>query len=326
MSIVGRCAGLDMHRRHAHTDTRKYRQAMPCSCPICSKEFPREGPMKLHMSVVHGLSTAKKKAHADKVFECHICGHQFKMKAYLQRHMRMHAGVKPYICTVCNKCFTSSTNLSGHMAALHKDIEYTYNPLVNMVCNVAVNGELPAMQQAAQHVARDNPNIPRKTSSGASRKGSNSRKSAATAAATTTTTQQETVARPSGGPLAVPIHDAMGVGREEQSFTQDVLNMTREMQLMPRDMSGMVREIPVMAREIPGIMSSRDIPVMAPPGMPRDLQNVVIARDMSNMPRDISNMPREFIVPRENPNIPQYAIGTMPTNWNYAYMGEFYRL
>jgi uncharacterized Zn-finger protein len=217
MSIVGRNAGLDMHRRHAHTDTRKYRQAMPCSCPICSKEFPREGPMKLHMSVVHGLSTAKKKAHADKVFECHICGHQFKMKAYLQRHMRMHAGVKPYICTVCNKCFTSSTNLSGHMAALHKDIEYTYNPLVNMVCNVAVNGELPAMQQAAQHVARDNPNIPRKTSSGASRKGSNSRKGAAAASATTTT-QQETVARPSGGPLAVQIHDAMGVGAKSRAL------------------------------------------------------------------------------------------------------------
>ena len=300
--------GLDMHRRHAHTDTRKYRQAMPCSCPICSKEFTREGPMKLHMAVVHGLSAAKKKPHPDKVFECNICGHQFRMKAYLQRHNRMHAGVKPYICAVCSKCFTSSTNLAGHMAALHKDVEYTYNPLVNMVCNVAANGDLAAIQQVNANIPRDNQNAPRKTPN-TSRKSSGSRKNVQGT--------RESLNM---------VHETINISREEPGYSQDILNISREMQAIPRDMSGMVRDISGMSREMPTLMT-REIPVMPRdiPGMSRDIQTMV-SRDIPNMSREIPNMAREIIMPRENPNIPQYAIGTMPTNWNYAYMGEFYRL
>jgi transcription elongation factor Elf1 len=296
-----------MHRRHAHTDTRKYRQVAPCACPICSKEFPREGPMKSHMTIVHGLAPATKKKPvqpaADKVFDCPICSHQFKMKAYLQRHLRVHAGTKPYICTLCAKCFTSSTNLAGHMAALHKEVDYTYNPLVNMVCNVAANGGIP---QPSVVISRSTPSAPRK-SGGSSRKSSSSRKNTQPAASTVVGDNFSTGTEAAP---AAPSRNESVVG-----YTDDVLNMSREMQLMPRDMSSM---LPVLSRDIPNMIP----PVIARDmsNMPRDIQGLMVPREMANMPRDMSTMPRE------NPSIPQYAIGTMPTNWNYAYMGEFYRL
>ena len=49
-----------------------------------------------------------------KEFSCHVCSKSFSRKGYLVSHIRTHTGEKPFSCEVCHKSFSVKGNLNQH--------------------------------------------------------------------------------------------------------------------------------------------------------------------------------------------------------------------
>ena len=54
-----------------------------------------------------------------KDFICSICAKGFSLEQNMQRHMKIHDGVKPYQCSFCEKSFTQSGSCKDHEARVH---------------------------------------------------------------------------------------------------------------------------------------------------------------------------------------------------------------
>lgn len=51
----------------------------------------------------------------ERPYLCSICGKGFSQSTNLRQHMMRHSKTKPHKCTVCNNTFVSKGELSAHM-------------------------------------------------------------------------------------------------------------------------------------------------------------------------------------------------------------------
>jgi len=50
----------------------------------------------------------------DNPIKCHMCFKEFSSSSYLNEHMRLHSGAKPFKCDTCNIAFRFKSNLRAH--------------------------------------------------------------------------------------------------------------------------------------------------------------------------------------------------------------------
>ncbi|GLV39969.1 uncharacterized protein CBL_10865 [Carabus blaptoides fortunei] len=65
----------------------------------------------------------------ERPYLCSVCGKSFTQSHYVQIHMRQHTGELPYVCNVCNKGFTQNSQLE-----MHKRTHTGFKPYICAVC------------------------------------------------------------------------------------------------------------------------------------------------------------------------------------------------
>ncbi|KGL88715.1 Zinc finger and BTB domain-containing protein 16 [Charadrius vociferus] len=121
---------LETHRQtHTGTD-------MAVFCLLCGKRFQTQSALQQHMEVHAGVRsyicsecnrtfpshTALKRHLRSHTAPCSstwrrkkLCGRRSQTQGALQQHMEVHAGVRSYICSECNRTFPSHTALKRHL-------------------------------------------------------------------------------------------------------------------------------------------------------------------------------------------------------------------
>ncbi|CAH1776371.1 unnamed protein product, partial [Owenia fusiformis] len=60
-------------------------------------------------------------------YQCKICLRYYTKSSSLKYHMNTHTGLKPYVCSVCNKGFPHPSNLLQHNKRYHGNTMETNN-------------------------------------------------------------------------------------------------------------------------------------------------------------------------------------------------------
>ncbi len=106
--------------------TKELTQETTLWCDVCNKSFPRShywdtkeltqetnlmNVMFVTRSFPHqAIYWAHKRTHTgDKPYECDVCNKRFSTSSNLLAHKRTHTGDKPYECDVCDKRFSRSS-------------------------------------------------------------------------------------------------------------------------------------------------------------------------------------------------------------------------
>ncbi|GAB0091890.1 hypothetical protein DMENIID0001_067960 [Sergentomyia squamirostris] len=103
---------LHMERTHLKSDHQ---------CEICGTKFSSFTSMRAH------FRTHKKGG------ACDICGKVLKNAQTLKRHKESHAGLKNYVCKVCDMAFTSNCSLKNHIRKKHPDKVHLIPPYGTIV-------------------------------------------------------------------------------------------------------------------------------------------------------------------------------------------------
>ncbi|CAL8358457.1 unnamed protein product [Lota lota] len=78
----------------------------PYLCKLCGRAFSSKGNLRNHQTVHHGIF---------KNTACDVCGKNFACQSALDIHYRTHTKERPFICTTCNRRFSTKGNLKQHM-------------------------------------------------------------------------------------------------------------------------------------------------------------------------------------------------------------------
>ncbi|KAG8447476.1 hypothetical protein GDO86_014825 [Hymenochirus boettgeri] len=78
-------------------------------CIYCGKTFNQKGSLDRHMRLHMGITP----------FVCRFCGKKYTRKDQLEYHIRGHTDDKPFRCEVCGKCFPFQGTLNQHLRKNH---------------------------------------------------------------------------------------------------------------------------------------------------------------------------------------------------------------
>lgn len=85
----------------------------PKACTQCCEKFVHAASLTRHMRRAHNDRFVPNKKRDDENVECPICKGVF-LRASLEVHVKNHSGARPFMCTICNKDFTTKWNLKLH--------------------------------------------------------------------------------------------------------------------------------------------------------------------------------------------------------------------
>ncbi|XP_063390092.1 zinc finger protein OZF-like [Cydia fagiglandana] len=92
----------------AHSNCHKVKQ-----CPYCSKMLKTHSHFKRH---VNNHVTYNKRKQSNTKYNCHNCNFVSLSKGTVEAHInKVHLGIRPYICTICDKGFFKKSNLTEHI-------------------------------------------------------------------------------------------------------------------------------------------------------------------------------------------------------------------
>lgn len=80
-------------------------------CELCGDVFKWMSVLNKHL-LTHSADKAR--------FACSLCPKRFTRKEYVNVHMRIHAGIRPFICEMCARPFVKRQDLIRHKS-IHSD-------------------------------------------------------------------------------------------------------------------------------------------------------------------------------------------------------------
>ena len=84
---------------------------LPYTCDTCHKQFTQFDRLKTHLA-----------AHSDeRRYSCPECGNRYKTPGHLATHRTIHR-VPEQMCSICAKCFTTTSKLKSHIDRVHKKL------------------------------------------------------------------------------------------------------------------------------------------------------------------------------------------------------------
>uniref|UniRef100_A0A8C5Q1L5 Zinc finger and BTB domain containing 34 n=1 Tax=Leptobrachium leishanense TaxID=445787 RepID=A0A8C5Q1L5_9ANUR len=86
-------------------------------CVYCGKTFNQKGSLDRHMRLHMGITP----------FVCRFCGKKYTRKDQLEYHIRGHTDDKPFRCEVCGKCFPFQGTLNQHLRKNHPAVAEARN-------------------------------------------------------------------------------------------------------------------------------------------------------------------------------------------------------
>ncbi|XP_055498008.1 LOW QUALITY PROTEIN: zinc finger and BTB domain-containing protein 37 [Leucoraja erinacea] len=101
--------GYEEYLRDQEVAERWYRYNPRLTCLYCGKSFNQKGSLDRHMRLHMGITP----------FVCRICGKKYTRKDQLEYHIRKHTGNKPFHCHVCGKSFPFQAILNQHFKKNH---------------------------------------------------------------------------------------------------------------------------------------------------------------------------------------------------------------
>ncbi|KAH8873532.1 Zinc finger protein 45 [Schistosoma japonicum] len=106
-----------------NSSTEIFNKLKTSQCNICPTTFPWHGDLTEHLRSVHGMQKSRENARNGKAgsFCCSHCKYVAKYQSELNRHMRLHWGVKPFICVFCPYRSAWKGDLKRHMESHHRE-------------------------------------------------------------------------------------------------------------------------------------------------------------------------------------------------------------
>ncbi|XP_034237065.1 zinc finger protein 235-like isoform X2 [Thrips palmi] len=74
-------------------------------CNLCDRRYKKKSHLERHFRVHTGV----------RPYKCHICEKRFAVRSILKQHIRVHTGERPFSCDICSQRFPQKSGLMTHM-------------------------------------------------------------------------------------------------------------------------------------------------------------------------------------------------------------------